>query len=159
MKKLLIVLSAGFALAAANLVAAPAPQPVGQSSHGNNGQGHGNKKDRGDRHNDRGRNDDGGRSDRARYDDDWRDDHGSRGVGNGNRFYGMHDRGRHEGWYHRGGRLPAEYRVTRYYVPDYRVYNLREPPRGYRWVRSDNGDFLMVAIATGIIANIILNGN
>jgi Ni/Co efflux regulator RcnB len=157
MKRFLIVLSAGLAFAAANLVAAPAPQPAGQSWHGNGGHGHGDRDDRGDRHNDRDRRDDRGRSDRGRYEYDRRDDRGRHG--NGNRFYGMHDRGRHEGWYHRGGRMPVEYRVTRYYVPDYRVYHLRQPPRGYRWVRSDNGDFLMVAIATGIIANIILAGN
>jgi Ni/Co efflux regulator RcnB len=138
-------------------VAAPAPQPAGQSWHGNGGHGHGDRDDRGDRHNDRDRRDDRGRSDRGRYEYDRRVDRGR--PGNGNRFYGMHDRGRHEGWYHRGGRMPVEYRVTRYYVPDYRVYHLRQPPRGYRWVRSDNGDFLMVAIATGIIANIILAGN
>ena len=66
------------------------------------------------------------------------------------------DRGRHEGWYHRGGYLPVEYR-TRYVVTDWRRDRLREPPRGYRWVRSDNGDFLMVAITTGIITDLILN--
>lgn len=56
-------------------------------------------------------------------------------------------RGRHYG--HRG------YAPT-YVVHDYGHYGLRHPPRGYHWRRSDAGDFLMVAVATGIIADIIL---
>lgn len=42
-------------------------------------------------------------------------------------------------------------------VVDYRMHRLRPPPPGYRWVRDDRGDFLMVAIATGIIADLILH--
>ncbi len=70
-------------------------------------------------------------------------------------YANWHDRGRHEGWYHRGGYLPVEYR-TRYVVTDWRRDRLRPPPRGYHWVRSDNGDFLLVAIASGVIASILL---
>lgn len=108
------------------------------------GRGHGNGHDR-DRH---GHNDGDRGHDRdrhVRYDD--------RGRGH---YKNWHDRGRHEGWYKRGGYLPVEYR-TRYVVTDWRHDRLREPPRGYHWVRSDNGDFLLVAIATGIIADLILN--
>lgn len=43
-----------------------------------------------------------------------------------------------------------------YVVNDYGPYGLRHPPRGYHWRRSDAGDFLLVAIATGIIADVIL---
>ena len=49
-----------------------------------------------------------------------------------------------------------EYR-TRYVVTDWRRDRLREPPRGYHWVRSDNGDFLLVAITTGVIVDLLLN--
>lgn len=70
-------------------------------------------------------------------------------------YNGMHDRGRHEGWYKRGGHVPSEYRRGGYVVTDWRARRLREPPRGYEYVRSDNGDFLMVAVATGVIASII----
>ncbi|BDU20690.1 RcnB family protein [Dyella sp. GSA-30] len=70
-----------------------------------------------------------------------------------------HDRGRHEGWYHRGGYVPPEYRDRRYVVEDWRTYRLREPPRGYNWVRSDNGDFLLVAVATGVITDLIINSH
>lgn len=72
------------------------------------------------------------------------------------RYTNWHDRGRHEGWYRRGGYLPVEYR-TRYVVTDWRHDRLREPPRGYHWVRSDNGDFLLVAVATGVIVDLLLN--
>lgn len=68
----------------------------------------------------------------------------------------MHDRGNHEGWYRRGGVMPRDYRSNQYVVSDWRSHNLRQPPRGYNWVRSDNGDFLLVAIATGVITSILL---
>lgn len=106
------------------------------------GHGHGN-----DRHG----HDDGDRGhDHDRY---VRDDR--RGNGNG-RYKSWHDRGRHEGWYKRGGYLPVEYR-TRYVVTDWRRDRLREPPRGYHWVRSDDGQFLLVAVASGLIADILLS--
>ncbi|MEG8103737.1 RcnB family protein [Xanthomonas hortorum pv. gardneri] len=44
-----------------------------------------------------------------------------------------------------------------YVVNDYDRYNLRYPPRGYRWQRDNTGNFLMVAIATGVIADLVLN--
>lgn len=44
-----------------------------------------------------------------------------------------------------------------YVVRDYRPYRLYAPPRGHHWRRSDAGDFLLVAIATGIIADVVLN--
>ncbi|GAM99727.1 conserved domain protein [alpha proteobacterium U9-1i] len=57
----------------------------------------------------------------------------------------------------RGDRLPAYYR-DRYYDVDYRDYrHLRPPPRGYRYYRDDRGDIILAAIATGIIASVILN--
>ena len=57
----------------------------------------------------------------------------------------------------RGGRYYGDgYRPT-YVVSNYRGYGLRAPPRGYYWRRSDVGDFLLVAAATGIIADLILH--
>ena len=69
----------------------------------------------------------------------------------------MYDRGRDEGWYRRGGYVPVEYRGGPYIVDDWRGAHLGRPRRGYHWVRSDNGDFLLVAIGTGIIADLILH--
>ncbi|HEY8586915.1 MAG TPA: RcnB family protein [Rhodanobacter sp.] len=47
------------------------------------------------------------------------------------------------------------YRGPTYVVRDYRYNRLRPPPRGYHWVRANN-DYLLVAIATGIILDIAL---
>ena len=56
----------------------------------------------------------------------------------------------------RGGRLPPEYRGRNYVVNDYRVYRLQPPPRGYQWV-GVGGEFALAAIATGIIAQIVVS--
>jgi Ni/Co efflux regulator RcnB len=55
----------------------------------------------------------------------------------------------------RGGYVPAPYR--HYYVQDWGYYGLRPPPPGYRWVYAD-GNFVLMAAATGLIADVILNG-
>jgi Ni/Co efflux regulator RcnB len=55
----------------------------------------------------------------------------------------------------RGGYVPTTYR--RYYVQDYGYYGLRAPPPGHRWVYAD-GNFVLMAVATGIIASVIMNG-
>jgi Ni/Co efflux regulator RcnB len=39
---------------------------------------------------------------------------------------------------------------------DYRSHHLRHPPRGYEW-RESNGQYVLAAVATGVIASIILN--
>lgn len=55
----------------------------------------------------------------------------------------------------RGGRVPSEYRGRNYVVNDYRAYHLNAPPRGYQWV-GVGGDYVLAAIATGLIAQIIV---
>jgi Ni/Co efflux regulator RcnB len=40
---------------------------------------------------------------------------------------------------------------------NYRERNLRAPPRGYRWVQDDRGDYLLAAIIGGLIAQVIIN--
>lgn len=67
----------------------------------------------------------------------------SRGAGPEHRFY-------------RGGRLPPEYHDRQYVVDDWRGHHLRQPPRGYHWVQV-GGDYVLVAIATGIILSVLLN--
>lgn len=54
----------------------------------------------------------------------------------------------------RGGRVPQEYRGRNYVVEDWRGYRLQQPPRGYQWV-GVGGDFVLAAIATGVIMQII----
>ena len=39
---------------------------------------------------------------------------------------------------------------------DYRQHHLRQPPRGYEW-RESNGQYVLAAVATGVIASIIMN--
>lgn len=59
--------------------------------------------------------------------------------------------------FHRGGHLPHEYRQRAYYVNDWHSHGgLYAPPYGHQWVNVD-GDFLLVALATGIIANLLVN--
>ena len=45
----------------------------------------------------------------------------------------------------------------RYVVSDWNRRGLRQPPRGYQWVRENNnsGDYLLVAAASGLIASIL----
>lgn len=46
---------------------------------------------------------------------------------------------------------------SRFEELNYRERNLRAPPRGYRWVQDDRGDYLLAAIIGGLIAQIIIN--
>jgi Ni/Co efflux regulator RcnB len=68
---------------------------------------------------------------------------GERGAGPDHRFY-------------RGDRLPPEYSHRSYVVDDWRGHHLSAPPRGYRWVQM-GGDYVLVAIATGVILQLLLN--
>jgi len=58
--------------------------------------------------------------------------------------------------FRRGDRLPQQYRSRQYVVDDWRGHRLSAPPRGYRWVQV-GGDYVLAAIATGVIASLILN--
>jgi Ni/Co efflux regulator RcnB len=96
--------------------------------------------------------------DRARADSwrgrtEWRDFRGPRpgywfAPGYGYRPVG------HFGW-RRGAYVPTAYRG--YYVQDWGYYGLRPPPAGYRWIYAD-GNFVLMAAATGLIADMVLHG-
>jgi Ni/Co efflux regulator RcnB len=58
--------------------------------------------------------------------------------------------------YHRGDRLPNEFRGRQHVVDDYRSHRLSAPPRGHQWVQVGT-DYALVAVATGIIAALVLN--
>lgn len=60
----------------------------------------------------------------------------------------------HAEW-RRGGRVPSEYRGRQYVVNDWRGHHLQQPQRGYQWV-GVGGDFVLAAVATGLIAQIIV---
>jgi Ni/Co efflux regulator RcnB len=98
------------------------------------------------------------RYDRARADSwrgraEWRDFHGVRpgywfAPGYGYRPVS------HFGW-RRGAYVPVGYRG--YYVQDWGYYGLRPPPPGYRWIYAD-GNFVLMAAATGLIADLVIHG-
>jgi Ni/Co efflux regulator RcnB len=58
--------------------------------------------------------------------------------------------------FYQGQRLPMEYRNRNYVVDDWRGHHLSAPPRGYHWVQT-GGDYVLVAIATGIIMQMLLS--
>jgi Ni/Co efflux regulator RcnB len=107
--------------------------------------------------------DNGGRYDDQHHDDD-RDHHDDRRDDHGHdrdyRDDGHHDNGEHRGLdkqaYRRGERMPDRYYSHEYYVTDYERYHVRRPDPGYRWVRSDDGQLVLTAIATGLIVDIAL---
>ncbi len=93
------------------------------------------------RQNNRYNNDRRGNGYNPRYDQ--RSGHRERGAGPSHSYY-------------RGGYLPPQYRTRQYIVEDWRGHRLSAPPRGYHWVQS-GGDYILVAIATGVILNLLLN--
>lgn len=93
-----------------------------------------------------------------KYGDKHGDKHGNKHA---NRHDGRHDN-RHAGRgagpnhnFYKGGHIPREYRGHQYVVNDWRGHHLTPPPRGYNWVQT-GGDYVLIAIATGVIAQIIL---
>jgi Ni/Co efflux regulator RcnB len=100
----------------------------------------------GQRYDDRGRYDQ--RHDHRDYRRDDRRDH---------RYDRRDDRREYRRW-QRGQRLDARYRGNGYYVRDYHRHGLRAPPRGYRWQRVDDS-YILAAVATGLIASVIIANN
>ncbi|GAB3380129.1 RcnB family protein [Lysobacter fragariae] len=84
------------------------------------------------------------------------DKHHKGGHEKSHKAYGHHDQGRHLGWYKqqwkRGDRVVWVDIEPRYYVDDYRAYRLSPPPEGYRWVQPMDDRYLLVEVATGLIA-------
>jgi Ni/Co efflux regulator RcnB len=101
-----------------------------------------NRNDR-DYRNDRdNRNDRAGRNDRNDYSPAYANNN-SRGAGP------RHDM-------RRGARISSEYRNRQYVVSDWRGHHLSAPPRGQQWVQAGS-DYVLVGIATGIIAQVLLS--
>ncbi len=94
--------------------------------------------------------------DRGRYDQRHDNRHDSRYDHRDNR-YDHRDRRDYRRW-ERGQRLDARYRGNGYYVSDWRRHGLRAPPRGYRWQRVDD-NYILAAVATGLIASVIIANN
>lgn len=142
MKKLSVVaavLALGMGLSAV-VQAQPRDDRRGPPPHA---QAHGH-----DRHDGRGWERDHRRDDRH---GDRRDYRGDRDRGHDYRGAGPDHR-----WV-KGYRVPPQYRGPQYVVQDWRGHRLSTPPRGYHWVQY-GGDYMLVAIASGVIAQLILGG-
>lgn len=65
---------------------------------------------------------------------------------------------RHHPRFVRGGYVPQQYRQPIYYVNDWRGRpGMYAPPPGHRWVQTDTGEILLMAVATGLIVNLLMN--
>jgi Ni/Co efflux regulator RcnB len=106
---------------------------------------------RDDRRNDRFDRRDDRRDDRFDRRDDHRDARNNRNFRNNHRYYNARSPE-----FRRGHYIPYEYRHRQYFVVDHRGHRLAPPPRGHQWVQVGT-DYVLIAIATGLIANIILN--
>jgi Ni/Co efflux regulator RcnB len=157
------LLYAALALGVAATPIAASAQPYG---HDRDDRGRGEERRDHDRDHDRDRGHDRGEHRGWRYDrarpDSWRDRAEWRGFQGARQGYwyapGYGYQRVNPAWrssWRRGAYVPAPYR--HYYVQDYGYYGLRPPPRGYRWVYAD-GNFVLMALATGLIADVILNG-
>lgn len=161
MKRLLLTIAA--------MAAVAGPMALTATEASAQDRGRWEHRDRDGRGWDRGRDRDRGhwdRGDRGRWD---RGDRWDRGRHNGyyynNRwsygppppaYYGRPGfRPGYSAW-RRGAYLPRYYRDDYYIMRDYGRYGLRAPPRGYYWYRSGN-DYILAAIATGLIFDVIAN--
>ena len=69
---------------------------------------------------------------------------------------GQRDQYRDSRRYYRGATLPYQYRNS-WYVRDYNRYGYAPPPRGYGYYRTDTGDVVLAALATGVIISLLSN--
>lgn len=69
---------------------------------------------------------------------------------------GQRDQYRDNRRYYRGATLPYQYRSS-WYIRDYNRYGYRTPPRGYGYYRTDTGDVVLAALATGVIISLLSN--
>lgn len=140
-RKLTVMAAMALSLLTSSLAMADPPWHHDDGDHHEWRHDHDGDHDRGEhrgwhhRHHDEDEDEDGDRFDSAEY---WRP-HG---------YYEHH--------WHRGDRLPIEFRAPVYVVPDVAVYHLRPPPPGYYWVRVDN-NCVLAAIATGVVVDIAYN--
>ena len=140
-------------MAALAVATATAPMAASADDHGRRG---------GDRHD--GRHDNGRHNGHHRYNRhdeaswrgraEWREYHGARQGYWYAPGYGYRPMTPSYAW-RRGAYVPRAYRS--YYVQDPYYYGLNAPPSGYRWVYAD-GNFVLMALATGLIAQVIANG-
>ena len=79
----------------------------------------------------------------------------NRGNDRSREVHQRNDERRAEHRWARGQRMPSTWYRDRGHYGDYRRHHLRAPPRGYRWVQTDDNNYAMVASASGLIASIV----
>ena len=85
--------------------------------------------------------------------DDHRDDHRDDHAAARDDHHDNHAYVRHDEW--KKGYHMRDEDWRRGEPVDYRTYHLKKPPRGYEW-RQVDGNYVMAAVATGIIASTII---
>lgn len=163
MKRLVLAIAAAATLAGPMIVASEAAAQPYRSERYDRRDNDRRDYDRRDYRGNDGRQDYRGNNNSRGYDNRRWDNNRNNGYYLGNRwyygppaqtYYSRPDyRPSYRAWT-RGAYLPRSYWGHR--VNDYRSYRLRQPPRGYHWVRVNN-DYVLAAIATGLIADVILN--
>jgi len=83
--------------------------------------------------------------------DNHNNNHMSNHMDNHMNAMSAHNRMTHHGW-KSGQRLPSQWQHG--HDVDWRAHHLRQPPRGYHWVQTD-GDYVLAAVATGVILSTI----
>ena len=137
------------AMAVAALAVTAAPMAASAQSWRGGDRDHDGRYERYERRADRNRYDGGRYTNRERYNDrrryarDQRQDY--------RRDY-RYDQRR----YYRGATLPYQYR-SNWYIRDYNRYGYAPPPRGYGYYRTDTGDIVVAALATGLIVSLLNN--
>jgi Ni/Co efflux regulator RcnB len=144
----------------AALMGASAPGFAQDRYHGGDRDRYSQRDQGGDRYDGRSNNRfDNNRQGSDRQDSDRHDGYRAQGGGRGNEGWGeerRYDGAGPDHSFRRGERLPSRYRNHQYVVNNYREHHLRPPPRGYHWVQTGS-DYVLAAVATGLIADLIIN--
>jgi Ni/Co efflux regulator RcnB len=127
------------ALGAAALAVVATPMAASAQSYRGD-RDHDGRYERNERRADHNRYDGGRYTNRERYNDN-------------RRYYADQ---RRDSRYYRGATLPRQYR-SNWYIRDYNRYGYAPPPRGYGYYRTDTGDIVMAALATGLIVSLLSN--
>ena len=130
------------ALGAAALAVVATPMAASAQSWRGGDRDHDGRYERNERRADRNRYDGGRYTPRERYNDD--------------RRYYADQRRDYNRRYYRGATLPYQYR-SNWYIRDYNRYGYAPPPRGYGYYRTDTGDIVLAALATGVIISLLSN--
>lgn len=91
----------------------------------------------------------------------WQEHERSGGPNGHDKREAQHREGDHFAWqghdFRRGERAPERFRGDDYRLSDWRGRGLPEPPHGQHWAYID-GNYVLIAAATGIITSILLGG-